>query len=374
MPTWSSLLPGATHSPPWIGWLIGLAAAALVFMLLLALRRSVRARYQKLHDTPRVEVAEVPFRVLSRTSWPFLVAVSAYVGSLWLQLAPSSQRWLDGALTVLLFWQAGLWLSAAFQAWLEHKRRHSLAHDRAKVGSITIIGMVVRGLIWVLVTLLALDNLGIDITALVAGLGIGGVAVALAVQNILGDLFASLAIALDQPFVVGDALQVGEVTGTVEAIGIKSTRLRSLSGEQVIVSNADLLGSRVRNYGRMAERRVDFVVRLPFDSPADELERLPARLRRIIEAQPRVRFDRCHLSGFGAHSLDFECVYYKLSPDYNEHMDTRQAINLAILRDLESRGLRFALPTQTLHVDERHTQGGNDRDFGDQGASSARIS
>ena len=134
--------------------------------------------------------------------------------------------------------------------------------------------------------------LGVDITALVAGLGIGGIAVALALQNILGDLFASLSITLDRPFVVGDFLIVGDFLGTVEYIGIKSTRLRSLSGEQIIMANADLLGSRVRNYGRMAERRVVFTINVTYETTAEVLERIPALIREIVAAQPGTRFDR----------------------------------------------------------------------------------
>jgi small-conductance mechanosensitive channel len=218
------------------------------------------------------------------------------------------------------------------------------------VGTMSIIGIVVRGLIWCVVVLLALDNLGVNITALVAGLGIGGIAVALALQNILGDLFASLAIALDHPFVVGDALAVGEVRGTVESIGIKSTRLRALGGEQVVVPNADLLGSRVSNFGRLVERRVVFVLNLTYDTPAALVEAAPGAIGRIVQAQSDVRFDRCHFASFGAHSLDLECVYFVLSADYARHMDIRQSINLAILREFARLGIEFAYPTQTLYL------------------------
>jgi small-conductance mechanosensitive channel len=328
--------------------LMAFAVAAAVLLGLLALRRALRARYDTLRKTTKVEWSELPFRVLCHTAWPFLVAVALFAGSRWLDMPTRLARAVDIGFTIAVFWQMGLWFSAAFIAWLEHKRRHSVGADRARLGSLSVLGMVVRGLIWVLMTLLALDNLGVDITALVAGLGIGGVAVALALQNILGDLFASLAIALDKPFVVGDSMQVGDIVGTVEAIGIKSTRLRSLSGEQVIVSNADLLGSRVHNFGRQDERRVDFVLRLPYDTPTERLESLPARIRAIIQAQPKVRFDRCHLAGFGEYALEFECVYIKLSPDFNEHMDTRQAINLAILRELDSLGAHVELPVTVV--------------------------
>lgn len=344
----SSVLPDLGQWGPTADWLVAVAIAATALLLLVLLRRLVRRRYSKLQETDRTELTELPLGVLSRTALVFLIAVSAYLGLRFLELPGRVTDVVNAVITVAVFWQFGLWLSAAFLAWLDRKRRYSLENDRARIGSISIIGLVVRVLIWVLVLLLALDNLGVNITALVAGLGIGGIAVALALQNILGDLFASLAIALDQPFVVGDFLAVGEVVGTVESIGIKSTRLRSLSGEQVIVSNSDLLGSRVRNFGRMQERRTDFSLNLAYGTSAEQLEAVPGLVRNIVEAQDGTRFDRCHFATFGAYSLDFECVYFVLSPDYAEHMDVRQAINLAIFREFQRRRIEFAYPTQTL--------------------------
>lgn len=324
------------------------AVFAMSMLVLFLLRRLVRRRHRLLAATEKVELTELPLAVLSRTTVVFLIAASAYIGLRLLSLPERAGTVASAVISIIVFWQLGVWLSATFVGWLDRKRRYSLENDRARVGSISIIGLVVRVLIWVLVVLLALDNLGVNITALVAGLGIGGVAVALALQNILGDLFASLAIALDQPFVVGDFLTVDEVVGTVENIGIKSTRLRSLSGEQIIVSNSDLLGSRVRNFGRMQERRADFVLTLAYETSADLLEAVPALVRKIVEAQDGTRFDRCHFASFGAYSLDFECVYFVLSPDYSVHMDKRQAINLALFREFGRRGIEFAYPTQTL--------------------------
>ena len=213
-----------------------------------------------------------------------------------------------------------------------------------------MIGVVINAVIWALVTLLTLDNLGIDITALVAGLGIGGIAVALAVQNIFGDLFASLSITLDRPFVVGDFLIVDAVRGTVESIGIISTRLRSLDGEQIVMPNSDLLSSRVRNYGRMLERRVLFRTAVTYETPIEALERVPRLIRDIVEGQGDTRFDRSHFAAHGAASLDFETVYYVRSPDYNRYMDVQQAINLRLHREFQKLGIEFAYPTQKVFV------------------------
>jgi small-conductance mechanosensitive channel len=223
--------------------------------------------------------------------------------------------------------------------------------DRAVLGSIGIIGVIVNAVIWSLVVLLTLDNVGVDITALVAGLGIGGIAVALAVQNIFGDLFASLSITLDRPFVVGDFLIVDDVLGTVESIGIKSTRLRSLSGEQIVMPNSDLLGSRVHNYGRMVERRVVFATSVTYETPIGMLERIPGLIRKVIEDQADTRFDRSHFAAHGSASLDFETVYYVRSPDYTRYMDIQQTINLTLHREFAKLGVEFAYPTQRLLVE-----------------------
>lgn len=213
----------------------------------------------------------------------------------------------------------------------------------------------VAGLRWMallisysLVLLIALQNLGVNVTSLIAGLGIGGIAVALAVQNILSDLFASLTIALDKPFVVGDFIIVGSEMGTVEYVGLKTTRVRSLSGEQLIFGNADLLSSRIRNYKRMAERRVVFSFGVVYSTTPEKLEQINAIVRAAIQSHPHLRFDRCHFHRFGASSLDFEVVYYINSPDYNAHMDAQQAVHLAIARAFRSEGVEFAFPTQTL--------------------------
>jgi small-conductance mechanosensitive channel len=215
-----------------------------------------------------------------------------------------------------------------------------------------VLGFVIRLVVWTIVILVILDNLGIEITALIAGLGIGGVAVALATQNILGDLFASLSIVLDKPFVVGDFLSIDEFLGSVEKVGIKTTRVRSLSGEQLIFSNNDLLNSRIRNFGRMFERRVVFAFGVTYQTPAEKLRRIPTIIRDAVESQEKVRFDRAHFQKYGDSALIFETVYFVLSPDYNYYMDVQQNINLAIFERLAEEGIDFAYPTQTIHFAE----------------------
>jgi len=334
-----------------LAWMIAGAVFAAALALFIALRALVRRYHAKLLATSRTEFLEIPAEVLSRTTLMFFVVVAMFLGLRALTIGPVTEKIIASALTIALFWQAGVWAVAAAAGWLDRKRRHSMETNRAVVGSLGIIGFIINVVIWALVLMLTLDNLGVNITALVAGLGIGGIAVALALQSVLGDLFASLSIALDQPFVVGDFLNVDDFLGSVEFIGIKTTRLRSLSGEQIIISNSNLLGSRVRNYGRMKERRVVFGTGVTYETPVELVEQVPGIIRALVEAQKDTRFDRAHFQKHGAASLDFETVYFVLSPDFNKYMDIQQAINLGLHRKFAELGIEFAYPTQRLIVD-----------------------
>jgi small-conductance mechanosensitive channel len=338
---WSSPILG--NLP--IVWLAAFVFAVFVFVLLLGARRIVRSYHRRLESAGAGMLVQVPLQVLSRTALPFFVVLALFAGSQIVTLGVSGGRVVTSAITIALFWQAGIWAVTMASVWLERKRRRSAA-----LGSLGIVGVIVNGVIWSFVVLLTLENLGVDITALVAGLGIGGIAVALAVQSIFGDLFASLSITLDRPFVEGDFLVVGDVLGTVETIGIKSTRLRSLSGEQIVMANADLLSSRVRNYGRMMERRVLFGTAVTYETPIELVEGIPEVIREIVESQEDTRFDRSHFAAHGAASLDFETVYYVRSPEYNRYMDIQQAINLRLHREFAKLGIEFAYPTQRVFV------------------------
>ncbi|MEO8005938.1 MAG: mechanosensitive ion channel family protein [Betaproteobacteria bacterium] len=336
-------------------WMLAGATTTIAFFTLLLARRLIRDYHERLLSTEKVEFTEIPMEALSRTSILFILVLAIFIGLNTLSRSAQTGLIIESALTVILFWQMGLWGAAGTKAWIDRKRRSSVESDRAALGSLGIVGFIARAIIWTLVVLLALDNLGINITALVAGLGIGGVAVALALQNVLGDLFASLSIALDKPFFVGDFVVFDDFMGSVDNIGIRSTRLRSLSGEQIIASNADLLKSRLRNYGRMSERRVVFSFGVVYETTADQLEKIPSLIRDIINTQQNVRFDRSHFARHGEASLDFETVYYVLSADYNRYMDTHQAIILKIHREFERRDIQFAYPTQRLLLERSPT-------------------
>jgi small-conductance mechanosensitive channel len=331
-------------------WLMALSLALALFFVLLTARRLVRKYHARLLSTDRTEWAEIPVEVLSQTTVLFFFVLSVFSGLRTLSMGPGTQTFMQSVLTIALFWQAGVWLSAAATGWLDRRKRRSSPTDRAVVGSLGVIGFIVNVAVWAVVMLLTLDNLGVDVTALVAGLGIGGIAVALAVQNILGDLFASLSITFDKPFLVGDFLIVDDFMGSVEYIGIKTTRLRSLGGEQIIISNANLLSSRMRNYGRMMERRVVFATSVTYETPIEKLEQIAPLIRKIVEGEKDTRFDRSHFATHAAASLDFETVYYVLSSDYNRYMDIQQTINMRLHREFARLGIEFAYPTQKIYV------------------------
>jgi small-conductance mechanosensitive channel len=333
-----------------VEWLIALGIAVAWFLAMLAIRRLIRRYDARLKRNSDADLMELLTATLSRTSIPFMLVIAAEAGLFTLTPSGLVTRVTRSGVMIMLIWQVGIWSSAATAAFIERRRQLSRDSDRATAGSLSIIGVIARIAIWTLVVLLILENAGVDVTALVAGLGIGGVAVALAMQNILGDLFASLSITFDRPFVIGDLIFVDTYSGRVEHIGLKSTRLRAPGGEQIVVSNADLLQSRLRNYGRHEERRVEFTLGIAYETSPEVLERIPAMIASIVAALQDTRFERSHFARHGPWSLDFETVYFVLSSDFTRHMDIQQTIQIRIHREFRSAGIWFASPPQDRRV------------------------
>jgi len=334
-------------------WLVAfLIAIAVAFFLRLVVLLVVR-RLGTLAKKTKTPWDDLFIQMLGKTRVLCLLVLGVYIGSLLLTIPDGWRRVIDVVSIFILLLQSGIWVNAAITFWVKEYRREEHAGDMGRATTMAAIGFVCQVVVWAVVLLLALDNLGVDVTALVAALGVGGIAVALAIQNILGDLFAALAILLDKPFIIGDFLAVGDHLGSVEVIGLKTTRLRSLSGEQLVFSNNDLLTSRIKNYGRMYERRVAFSIGVTYQTPREKLLKIPAILREAIEKQEQIRFDRSHFKTFGGSSLDFETVYYILVSDYGVYMDIQQAINFHIHERFEQEGIEFAYPTQTLFIEKQ---------------------
>ncbi len=218
--------------------------------------------------------------------------------------------------------------------------------------------VIVKAIIWILGVIFILDNLGYNVTTIIAGLGIGGIAIALAAQTILGDLFSYFVILFDRPFEIGDFIIIDDKSGAIEYIGVKTTRIRTLGGEQLICSNKDLTDSRVHNYKRMEKRRIVFSLGVTYQTSSDMIEEIPGLVRNIIAKTEHTTYDRGHFSGFGNFSLNFEFVYYILSSDYNVFMEKQQEIYRQILRTFNDRGIDFAYPTQTLFLNKEESKKG----------------
>ena len=331
-------------------WMLALFTLPITFLLMWLIIRVLSNRLNILTEKTETRWDDIAVNTIQQTKSLFLLITSVFIASLFIKLPDGTESFLEKLFIISLLVQIGIWISVIARSSLEHFRQQTLKKNPAATTTINVMGFLSRIIIWSVVVLVALDNLGIDVTALVAGLGVGGVAVALAVQNILGDLFASLSIILDKPFVIGDFLVIDDYLGSVEYVGLKTTRIRSLSGEQLIFSNSDLLKSRIRNYGRMFERRVVFSIGVTYETPREKLKHIPEIIRQAVQSQENTRFDRSHFMKYGDYSLQYETVYYVKSPDYNVHMDIQQAIYFMIHEDFEKENISFAYPTQKLYI------------------------
>jgi len=267
-----------------LSWLLAAGTLVVVFVLLRVIVSTLGSQLTHLSGHTKTGWDDIVAAALTKTKHTLLLVVATYAGASTLDLGQGVEKILRSATVIALLLQGGIWMSQGIRRWIAIHREGRPPEEAAAVMTMNVIGVAARFTLWSLIVLLSLDNVGIDVTALVAGLGVGGVAVALAAQSILADLFASLAIVLDRPFVLGDFLIVGDYLGAVEDIGLKTTRIRSLSGEQVIFSNTDLLGSRIRNYGRMFQRRVVFKIGVTYQTEREKLERIPHIIRDAILA------------------------------------------------------------------------------------------
>jgi small-conductance mechanosensitive channel len=293
----------------------------------------------------RGSVPEVAAAVLARTSRISIavaaLALSAAAFGMW-------RPWIGVVLSVAMMVQIGLWLSLFLNMLIVgYASRHS-AGQGALANAVSLVRVLVEVAVWSIVLLVVFSTLGINVTAMVAGLGIGGIAIGLAAQGIFADLFSSLAIVFDRPFVQGDFVVFGDKAGTVENVGIKSTRLRALTGEQLVLSNANLLSQTIHNYQKLRERRILFGFGVTYQTPYALMRQIPLCVRKIVSEIESARFDRCHFKALGDSALEFEVVYFVLDADYNRYMDIQQTINLELMRQFEDMGIEFAYPTQTL--------------------------
>jgi len=339
-------LLGLVPELTWLGnpladWVMALAFGLATFGVLLLIRQQIHRRTRGIAGAQLPSGVRFALTLAKRTRLAPLFAASLAVGSKYLELSPRADHLTSAVIVILITIQIGIWSSVAVRFYLEETAAQP--GSRTTQTLISLLRFVANVLIWSLVALLALDNLGVQVKALLAGLGIGGIAVALAVQNILGDLLASVSIALDKPFEAGDALTLDNgYTGTVEAIGIKSTRLRSVSGEQIIVANAELVKARIRNYGRIDQRRSVHRFSLNYDTSPAMLAQAPDLIRAAVGGCDVAAFERAHLVANGALGFELELAFVVVGSDYPNYLNAQQEILLAIAKAFSEAGIVYA--------------------------------
>jgi small-conductance mechanosensitive channel len=331
-------------------WIYAVLSVVFVFSILRISKAVLSRQINRIAAKTASEWYDLAVGLINKINIFFLITIAFYVGSGLLTLPNAVISFIDKFIGIVLLIQIGILVSEVIRFWLSWYRRQRIEDRADSVTTVASVGFIVKILLWLIILLIALDNLGVNVSALIAGLGVGGIAVALAVQNILGDLFASFSIVLDKPFVIGDFIIVDNFLGTIEHIGLKTTRVRSLSGEQLIFSNTDLLKTRIRNYKRMYERRIVFSIGVVYQTSYEKLIMIPKIIKDIINKQEQTRFDRAHFKEYGSYSLNFEIVYWIENPDYNIYMEIQQAINLDIFQQFEKKGIEFAYPSQSIYI------------------------
>ena len=324
-------------------WLWALIIFVLTYVVVGLLGRAILKRFSRLGREKGIPANELFEDLSKRTKMSFVFLVALFLASRPLTLPSLVNDVLKVLAVIGLVLQIAFWCTAAIDFWIQQRVKAEPGQEAVNKTTMGAISLIIKIALWSIAVLIILQTAtGMELTALLAALGIGGVAVALAVQNILGDLFSSVSISLDKPFVIGDDIQVGNLRGTVEYIGLKSTRLRSVTGEQLIFGNSDLLASPIRNFQRMERRQVIFSVMVDYQTPHEKLVSIPSTLQAIIEAQDQVTFSQAYFKEFGAFALVFECIYYVDVPDIQVHLDARQAINLEVYRRFAEQGIELA--------------------------------
>ncbi len=328
-------------------WAIAFGIVIVAFSIIKILRLPVLKRFKKWSDRTTNSFDDFLVLAIEKCVIPFLYFAAIYAALHYLTFPARVNRVVEVALLFIITFYVLRLLSSAVQysifTFLGRQEDSETKQKQAR-GLILIF----KAIIWIVGIVFLMNNLGYNVTTIITGLGIGGIAVALAAQTILGDLFSYFVIFFDRPFEIGDFLKVDDKVGSVEYIGVKTTRIRAISGEQLIFSNKDLTDSRVHNFKRMERRRVVFSIGVVYQTSAEQLRKIPEIIKGIIDDIEGATFDRSHFSEFGDFSLNFENVYYIAGPDYTEYMNRQQTMYIQIFEAFEKENIEFAYPTQTL--------------------------
>ena len=327
----------------------GITIAAMV--ALYALRWALARGVERLPSTDDVSIAAMAQRIVKRFRGYFIFAIALYITDTIVPLPDAARGFISVLLVVTGVLQLAEWVQEISTSVVRRNVRRSSSDASTLASAVNIIKWFVTVAIWSIAALLILDNVGADVSALIAGLGIGGIAVGLAAQGMFRDLFSSLSIIFDKPFQVGDTIRYGSTWGTVEDIGLKTTRIRAKHGEQIIISNTQLLDQEIHNMKRMARRRIETGFGVIYQTSPDLAERIPGIVAETVKGVQGAEFDRCGMSAYGASSIDYELVFYSLNPDFNRSMAIRSHVLLALFRRFKEDGIEFAYPTQTLYIE-----------------------
>jgi small-conductance mechanosensitive channel len=335
--------------------LFALGSVVLSFIIMHGALMLIKRRLGKLAEKPEHRaVVDVLHATLARTSNLAIVATAVLIGLSVLDLPPPWDERVRHLWFITLGVQFALYLHRAVAVTARRYFRshnHGAVDDQVTVAH-TLVIWVLQTSVWTIFALAMLSNLGINVTTFVASLGIGGVAIALAVQNVLGDLFASLSIAVDKPFEVGDFLNVKEISGTVEHVGLKTTRIRALTGEQIVISNAEILRNTIHNYKRMQTRHVQFSLRANPNTAPELVAKVPEALARIVSAKDKITFERAHVKSLDQNFVEFEVAYTMQTADYVAFMDRQQKIIIEAMQMFNEMGISTGTPAQTVIVQE----------------------
>lgn len=351
-----SLFPGAAWETVfWGNSLSAYALAAVVFAVFLVIFRIFHSitlgALKRFSKQTKTELDDLLVRVIKSLRPPFYLFLAFYAALQFITLGMFIAKAMDVILLVWLVYQAVLAAQIIVDFTLHRGR---LGEEEKNTKNILDIGgNIIKWVLWILALLFVLSNLGVDVTSLIAGLGIGGIAVAFALQNILSDFFSSFAIYLDKPFQTGDFIMVGQHAGVVERIGIKTTRIRALQGEEIVISNQELTSARIQNFKKLKERGVILSFGVAYETPTEKVKKIPTLVKEVIEKIPGVRFGRSHFRSFSDSALLFETVYFVESDDYVKYMDIQQAINLGVKEAFEKENIVMAYPTTMVYLTKK---------------------
>ncbi len=332
-----------------------LLAVVIFFLAILALKifqKFLIDRIKKLTKKTKTNIDDIIISVIDNIHWPFYVLISFYVAIKFLTVHSLIIIWSCRLvlITITYYTIRGLQEFVDYGTKLIIEKRKEEDDDETRLGIIRVLNTIVKISLWIGATLLILTNLGYNVNSLIAGLGIGGIAIAFALQNILSDIFSSFSIYFDRPFRIGDFIVVGNYKGTVKRIGIKTTRIQSLEGEEIVISNNELTQTKLQNFGVMEKRRAVFTIGVTYETPLEKVKKIPNIIKEAIEREKDTKVDRIHFKTFGDFALIFEAVFYINSKEYKNYMDVQQSINLFLMEKFAQEGIEFAYPTQTVYV------------------------